>query len=170
VNSFTTSDVGLGLIKQFEGLRCEAYRDIAGIPTIGYGKTSNVSIGMKCTPQQAEDWLREDVKSAEALVLGAVKVPLTQSAFDALVSLVYNVGPGRAKSVHDDGRDGIIRLRNGQPSTLLRYLNMLEYPAARNQFVSWCMSNGRPSPGLQRRRMAEAELFEMDPYPQPESL
>jgi len=28
---------GLGLLKKSEGLRNQIYRDIAGIPTIGYG-------------------------------------------------------------------------------------------------------------------------------------
>ena len=39
MQTFTYSDAGIGLTKGFEGLRLRAYRDCAGVLTIGYGHT-----------------------------------------------------------------------------------------------------------------------------------
>ena len=39
------SDIGLKKLKEFEGLRKEAYLDAAGVPTIGYGHTHGVRMG-----------------------------------------------------------------------------------------------------------------------------
>uniref|UniRef100_UPI0005525886 lysozyme n=1 Tax=Bartonella florencae TaxID=928210 RepID=UPI0005525886 len=87
---------GLELIKQWEGLRLEAYRDVACIWTIGYGHTSNagqplVKKGMCITKEQAEDILCEDLKQFEKTVEETVTVPLTDCQFAALVSFCYNV-------------------------------------------------------------------------------
>ena len=87
-----TSENGVELIKRFEGLELEAYQDIAGIWTIGYGHTgSDVQPGMKISERDAEELLRRDLKPREQAVEGAVKVPLNQNEFDALVSFAYNV-------------------------------------------------------------------------------
>ncbi|CAK0741032.1 lysozyme [Gammaproteobacteria bacterium] len=32
-----TSQAGIDLVKEFEGLRLRVYRDAAGLPTVGYG-------------------------------------------------------------------------------------------------------------------------------------
>lgn len=91
-----TSDRGLEFIKHHEGLETKAYPDPGsadGHPwTIGVGHTKGVKKGDTCTVAQAMEWLREDVRTAEAAVLRLVKVPLTQAQFDALVSFVFNVG------------------------------------------------------------------------------
>lgn len=147
------SQKGLALIREFEGLRLKSYLDSVGVPTIGYGHTKNVKLGMVCTTQQAEAWLLEDVETFEKLVNQNVKVPLTQGQFDALVSIVFNVGPGgRHKS-------GIIKLTDGQPSTLLRKLNAKDYAGAADAFLSWKYAGGKVLAGLERRRAAERRLF-----------
>ena len=79
-----TSDRGLALIKEFEGLELEAYPDpgnkVTGEPwTIGYGHTVGVRRGDTCTEEQATEWLREDLRSAEGSVRHLVDVPLTQN-------------------------------------------------------------------------------------------
>ncbi|MHA7871037.1 MAG: lysozyme, partial [Hyphococcus sp.] len=86
------SESGIALLKRFEGLELEAYQDIAGIWTIGYGHTGNVQPGQRITEREAEALLRRDLKSREDAVGRAVNVPLNQNEFDALVSFVYNVG------------------------------------------------------------------------------
>ena len=49
-----TSARGIELIKQFEGLELEAYQDIAGIWTIGYGHTGpDVEPGMRISEREA---------------------------------------------------------------------------------------------------------------------
>jgi len=71
-----TSESGLALIRQFEGLRLRAYLCPAGIPTIGYGSTTGVQMGQTITAERAEELLRDDVRQFEAAVSRLVKVPL----------------------------------------------------------------------------------------------
>ena len=147
---------GVALIKEFEGLRLEAYRDPVGVLTIGYGHTGpEVTWGMKITERWAETLLREDIRRFIPLIGRAVKVPINDYQVAALVSLVFNVGPG-AKG----RRSGIITLAHGGPSTLLRRLNAGDYAAAAKAFESWVFAGGMRMEGLVRRRKAERALFE----------
>ncbi|MHB0805997.1 lysozyme [Stutzerimonas nitrititolerans] len=138
-----TSQRGIDLIKSFEGLRLTAYDDGVGVQTIGYGHTKGVKPGMKITENWAEELLRDDLAEFEAAVNGLVKVRLCQHQFDALVSLVFNIGPGAFSD-----------------STLLRLLNAGLYDDAALQFVRWNKGGGKVLSGLTRRRMAERKLFE----------
>ena len=84
---------GIELLKRFEGLELEAYQDIAGIWTIGYGHTGNdVQPGMRISEREAEDLLRRDLRSREDAAERLTSVPINQNEFDALVSFIYNVG------------------------------------------------------------------------------
>lgn len=139
------SEAGLTLIRQSEGLRLSAYRCPAGIPTIGYGSTAGVRMGQTITAERAESLLREDVRQFESAVDRLVKVPLTQSQYDALVSFSFNLG---AKSL--------------EKSTLLRLLNAGDYSGAAAQFDRWVYASGKKLPGLITRRAAERALFEGD--------
>lgn len=140
------SKAGLDLIKQFEGLYLKAYRCPAGVPTIGYGHTAGVAMGQTVTQQQADDYLRRDVRQFERAVSRLVRVPLTQGQFDALVSFAFNLGEGALAQ-----------------STLLRLLNAGDYAGAAAQFERWNKAGGRVLPGLVRRRAAERALFEARP-------
>jgi lysozyme len=60
--------------------------------TIGYGHTGGVVQGDEITEVEASDILLEDLAEAESHV-ARLGCPLSQLQFDALVSLVYNVGP-----------------------------------------------------------------------------
>ena len=141
-----TSENGLALIRQFEGLRLSAYLCPAGIPTIGYGSTAGVQMGQAITAARAEELLREDVRQFEAAVSRLVKVPLTQGQYDALTSFAFNLG---AKSL--------------EQSTLLRLLNAGDYSGAAAQFDRWVYASGKKLPGLVKRRAAERALFEGKP-------
>lgn len=136
------SQKGIELIKKFEGCRLEAYRCPAGVWTIGYGHTKGVKDGMKISWEQAEEFLREDLKIYEQAVERCVKVPLSQNQFDALVSFCYNCG-GEA-------------LRT---STLLRLLNESKYSESAEQFLRWNKAGGKVLAGLTRRREEEREMF-----------
>lgn len=145
-----TNDAAIALIKEYEGLRTEAYPDPAhgwSVPTIGYGHTSaagapRVSKGMKITPAGAEEILRSDLVKFERAVASAVHVPLNENQFGALVSFTFNLGPGNLKS-----------------STLLRRLNAGDYAGAAAEFGKWVKADGKTLPGLVRRREAERLLF-----------
>lgn len=136
------SQDGVNLIKHYEGLRLHAYQDSVGIWTIGVGHTKNVHPGMVISEETADQFLRDDVEEAENAVMRLVKVPLDQAQFDALVSLVFNIGEG-----------------NFSHSTLLKKLNAHDYLGASAEFVKWNKAGGKPVLGLTRRRAAERDHF-----------
>lgn len=139
-----TSQKGIDLIKEFEGYSERVYLCPGGVYTIGYGHTRGVQIGDTCTREKAEEYLRDDLKDTEEAIEALVTVPLTQNQFDALVSLVYNIGSG-----------------NFYDSTIRRVINanggdMEEY---RRAWMMWVKSKGKRLKGLVRRREAEFKLF-----------
>ena len=137
-----TSDVGIELIKKYEGYVLKAYKCPSGVWTIGYGHTNGVKSGMQITKAQALDYLKQDLSTFEKAVTNYVKVPLNQNQFDALVSFSFNCGAGALKT-----------------STLLQKLNSSDYNGAANEFLKWNKSNGKVLNGLVKRREEEKELF-----------
>lgn len=137
-----TSQQGIELIKKFEGIRYQAYDDGVGVWTIGVGHTKGVVKGDKIDDAKVDEYLREDLESAEYAVNSLVKVELKQSQFDALVSLVFNIGSGAFSK-----------------STLLKLLNKGRYDMAADQFPRWNLAGGKILLGLTKRRAAERLLF-----------
>ena len=87
------SQRGIDLIKKFEGCRLTAYRCPAGVWTIGYGHTLGVRSGDKITQDQADYFLREDIKKYESHVNRYLEqYSWNQNQFDALVSFAFNLG------------------------------------------------------------------------------
>ena len=150
----TTSNNGQQVIKNFEGLRLNAYRDSAGVWTIGYGSTryhdgKPVKPGDKLASEaQASALFNNTLGYYEDAVNHFVKVPLTQHQFDALVSFTYNLGTGAL-----------------QGSTLLRKLNEKDYTGAADQFLLWdkitdpATGQKRVLDVLAQRRSEERTLF-----------
>lgn len=137
-----TSPNGRKLIESHEGLRLTAYKDSVGIPTIGYGHTSNVSLSDVITPEEADEFLAIDLHHAETAVYNAVKVPVTQNQFDAMVSLAFNIGGGAFSK-----------------STLVRVLNQNDPLHAAAHFLDWNRAGGKVLDGLTNRRESEMKLF-----------
>ena len=155
-----TNAAGIALIKRFESLRLKAYKCPAGVWTIGYGHTGDVKAGDVITEHQADAILDVDLDKFERIVSEAVKCPLSENQFSALVSFVFNVGPGRAAKGKDPGRDGFVTLKSGKPSTMLRRLNEGGGPlAAAPEFAKWNKAGGAVLTGLVARREAERQLF-----------
>ena len=136
-----TGQAGLALIKQFEGCRLAAYQCSAGVWTIGYGHTAGVYKGMKISQAQADEYLKQDVAKFEKYINNPSYVPFTdklnQNQFDALVSFAFNLGQGNVKKLCTG------RVMNQIPSAMQQY----------------CKAAGKTLPGLQRRRKAEAALY-----------
>ena len=125
---------------------------VIGTLTIGYGHTDaakfdlgfklrDVPPGFRLSEAQAAGILDVDLDECEQDVHRAVKVPLTQGQFDALVSFCFNCGPGN--------------LRN-----LTARLNRGDYDACRKAFDLYVYSGGERTRGLQRRRDGEQELWD----------
>ena len=133
------SEEGVALIKQFEGFREEAYLDIVGVPTIGYGHTLNVKLGDRIDEKGASSLLEEELMHTYHPILNkACKVPLNQFEYDAYLSLIYNIGGG-----------------NFNHSTLLKRLNNSEYEDAAFQILVWNRAGGKVVQGLVNRRRVE---------------
>lgn len=140
-----TGAAGRALIKGYEKLRLLAYVCDAGKLTIGWGHTRNVRAGQRCSPKEAEDFFSEDLAEAE-LAVNSVGVPFTQNQFDALVSLVFNIGVTAFAT-----------------STIRRVLQARDYKRAEGQFGRWNKdtSTGKTvvMAGLTERREKERQLF-----------
>jgi len=152
-----TSEKGLAMIESFEGCLLKASNKLDGVWTIGYGQTGRyygkrVRRGMTTTKAEAHAWLRDhSIKTYEDAVTQAVKVPLDQNQFDALVSFTYNVGIGALKQ-----------------STALRKLNAGDYAGAADALTMWTKCRRKVLAGLVRRRKEERALF-LTPVTQPQT-
>jgi lysozyme len=138
----TTTEILFEKLMEMEGCRLEAYKDAAGVPTIGYGHTKNVRMGDRISEYWAKEMLREDIEEAEWLVkeLGVVK---TEGQLDALVSFVFNLGIGRLKK-----------------STLLKVIRKGgSMQQIKKEFKRWVYADGKVLPGLVKRREWEAKRF-----------
>ena len=104
------SPIGAAALIAREGRRLKAYRDSVGIWTIGIGHTSmagppRVTPGLTITAAECDALFARDVETyvkpvrdalaahMEAHMDASMAVPLPQHAFDALVSLCFNIGP-----------------------------------------------------------------------------
>ena len=70
-------------LMMMEGLRLTAYRDAAGVPTIGYGHTKGVRMGDRITEDWARQLLRQDVAEVERQVK-AMRVASSEGQLDKL--------------------------------------------------------------------------------------
>lgn len=91
-HQFTLSDVGLKLIKSYEGFRPTARQLETGRRVAGYGHAVDKGEMLTLSKAEAEDILTDDLAPYVALVNDHVFAPMTQGQFDALVSLAFNIG------------------------------------------------------------------------------
>lgn len=148
------SDKGIALIKKWEGCSLSAYLDVVGVATIGFGSITYpdgraVQLGDKITQEQAEALLVRECETKCQTISKLISVGVSQNEFDALTSLVYNIGEGAFAD-----------------STLLRKLNGSDHQGAAEQFLVW--NKGTIDgvkveiEGLTNRRKDEKRFFESD--------
>lgn len=146
------SQAGLNFIAGYEGYSATTYKDVAGLPTIGYGHLikPGESFG-SLSKDAALELLRKDVSFAVNAVNKYVTVPLSQNQFDALTSLTFNIGTGAFSK-----------------STVLRNVNSGNILSIEKSFLMWNKAriDGVLTPvrGLTNRRQAEASLFLNEDY------
>ena len=139
----------IDLIKRHEGLELSAYMPTPNDKwTIGYGHTKTAKKGMVISEHQAEELLRGDLKWVEECIDRLVKVKLTQNQYDAIASLVFNIGEG-----------------NFSKSSVLRLTNEGKFTEAADAFLMWNKQRNKTTGklevlrGLTKRRQEERELF-----------
>ena len=148
-----TSDAGIFALALHEGIVPAPYKDSVGVWTYGIGHTlgagypdpSKMARGMPdnidAALRDVFDLFRGDIAKYEAAVNRAVKVPITQAQFDALVSFHYNTGAiGKA--------------------SLVKRLNAGDLAGAAAGFMAW----KKPAEIIARRK-AEQAMFANGTYP-----
>jgi lysozyme len=139
-----TSKHGVEFIAGYEGFVDHPYRDSGGVVTIGYGHTGPGTGSMgRITRAHGLELLAQDVRSAEDAV-NALGLDLTQNQFDALVSFVFNCGPGTLDPSRSLGQ----ALRQGGMKGVPAAMALYTHDAA-----------GHALAGLVKRRSAEGAMF-----------
>lgn len=131
----------LAAVRRFEGCRLTAYRDSAGVWTVGYGSTQGVRPGLRISPAEAERRLLRDLGAArrQALALTA-GVALHEAQLEALTDFVFNLGAGNL------ARSALLRrVRSGAAAAEVV-----------REFRRWVYAGGRRWAGLVARREWEA--------------
>lgn len=143
------SNLGLELIKKYEGFKAKAYLCPANVPTIGYGSTyyedgTKVKLtDPPITKERATELLEALLVSYERSVDSYCVDTINQNQFDALCSFAYNCGVGNLKS-----------------STLLKKVNKNPNdPTIKDEFLKWNKGGGKVLIGLTKRRIEEAQLY-----------
>lgn len=140
------------LIKHYEGFKAEAYRDMGGLPTVGYGFTylygRPVQMGDVINKNRAEQVLSDLVEAFSSHVIAAVTgYNLERNQIGALISFSYNVGIEAFKN-----------------STLLKVIkhDKANYDEIKQQFLKWKYVKGKVVDGLINRRKSEYHLYAFD--------
>ena len=142
------SEKAYELIRKWEGLSLRACKAIPSEKyySIGYGHYSpDINKGQVITIQQAEELMHQDVATF-ATKLSRKCEHLTQRQFDALVSLIYNIG---WYSFSTSMTFNYARLCNWQTKPIL----------CARRIILWTRAGGKVLLGLQRRRIDEANYF-----------
>lgn len=123
-----------------EGYREAAYVPVPGDrPTLGFGDAQGVKLGDRTDPVRALIRLNAQADTfQQAMKLCIGDVPLHQHEWDAYVSLTFNIGSGAFCK-----------------STLVQKLRAGDYAGACEQILRWDRFNGKPLPGLTKRRAEE---------------
>lgn len=147
---------GADNVEHWEGRSKKAYPDSVGKWTIGIGHLivpgDNLNAHSVISDATVDALFANDIDEAENIIKQYVKVPLTQSMFNALADFTFQFGTklGRAS--------------DGQASTLLKLLNQRDYVGAANQFKRWINIHNSvgqliPVPQLVQRRAAATAMF-----------
>jgi GH24 family phage-related lysozyme (muramidase) len=143
------SQTGIKLIQSYEGCRLKAYKPVPTEKywTIGWGHFGpDIREGQAITQAKADEMLVNDLQKYVNGV-NALKLPVNQNQFDALVSFAYNCGIQALAS-----------------STLCQLLSKKDYAGAAREFLKWVHSGKTVLPGLVKRRTEEMNLF-LKPVP-----
>lgn len=146
-----TSQKGIEFLLAEEGFSPTAYSD-GGFFSIGYGHQiqpyENYLLNSHLSETQARDIFTNDLKAREQAVNNLVSITLQQNQFDALVSLVYNIGIG-----------------NFAGSSVLKSINTgAGQDTIKTDWKKWNKSQGSILDVLVNRRERELAMYFQDIY------
>lgn len=164
-----TNQAGIKILHDFERCVLKAYlcpkalenkkKGLDVFYTIGWGCTfyedgSKIKEGDVITQERADSLFKFILTRFEEQAERAITSSINENQFSAFVSALYNIGPGSKI------KDGLIRLRNGQPSTLLKKINKdPNDPSIGPELERWISKGSSFEAGLKRRRQAESKLY-----------
>ena len=140
---YGASENAVELIARFENCILTAPKDTAGVWTVGYGHTRNVTANtVLANEAEARALLREDLVSyADAVnrlaAQSYIRFELNQNRVDALVSFAFNCGTGNLQK--------LVKGRTAEEVA--------------QQILGYNRGGGKILPILTQRRQAERELF-----------
>lgn len=145
-SEWDTLSVAVPFIASEEGERNSAYRDIVGVPTICFGSTRGVTMGMTKTHTECMALLRDEVKEFRNGLhryFGPTTIAarLTAKRDAAYTSTAFNCGIGAIGK-----------------STATRRLNAGDIPGGCQALTWWNKAGGRVIRGLVARRARERDL------------
>lgn len=158
-------------LKKHEGVRTQVYDDLTRKPVASYKEVTGaptIAMGKKIQEHEKASFasflkgkgelvgealnkvIRDTIEPRETKLAGLIKVPVTQSMFDAVFSFAFNTGFG-AKSFR----------------AVLDKLNAGDYKGAQAAIAAGPQSSkGKKLPGLVKRRAFESELFMKEGLPE----
>lgn len=137
------SQKGVEFIKKYERLRLDVYDDGYGYLTVGWGhRVGAKPVAMTISRIEAENLFSADVGAIENALGKLLTMPMPQNKYDAVVSLVFNIGVG-----------------NFSESSMLKMINTNLLNKAAGEFGRWIFAGGKPSAGLIKRRAEEALMY-----------
>lgn len=136
------SKQGIEVIKKWEGCKLKAYKCSADVWTIGYGYTQNVDSRMTITESGAIELLKHDLTSFEKQVNNLL-IRFNQNQFDAVCSLVFNIGIGRF-------------LKSRLWEKMQKNSDDLSISF---EWVEWIRVKGKRKRGLLLRRLDELQIY-----------
>ena len=132
-------------IATHEGYVGQAYDDIGGVHTIGFGETKGVMPGQKTDPVRALIQLQASAQDHVRGMVACIKVPISQGEFDAYADFTYNLGVGAFCG-----------------SNIVRKLNAGDYAGACRALLDWDHVGTKQIAGLTRRRQEEYQKCSSD--------
>lgn len=137
----------IDLIAKWEGCKLKAYKDVAGVWTVGYGLTSragflDVGPDTELTQEEADWYLEKVVDDFASKIRPMIAAPINENQFGAFVSLAYNIGTGAFSR-----------------SSALKHFNAGRTELVPDAIRMWKKAGGKVVQGLINRREDEIRLF-----------
>lgn len=140
-NAAAAATLSVALIGGFEGLQTTAYLDVVKVPTVCYGETKNVKLGMRFTVAECQSMLEGRLMEFTRGIEACIHRELPVEVWQASISLAYNIGVGAFCG-----------------SSAVRLFNSGYTEAGCNAFMKWNRAGGVVWRGLTNRRTIERDL------------